>query len=99
MRKRAVALLLVLALVACAAIGLAACNEGGKDGGGAGKRIFTESASLDDVIAALENAESFTLEQKVNYSAVCQTGIIRNRFSAADSRLNRVIRLANTVKY
>ena len=70
MRKRAVALLLVLALVACAAIGLAACNEGGKDGGGAGKKIFTESASLDDVIAALENAESFTLEQKVNYSAV-----------------------------
>ena len=70
MRKRAVALLLVLALVACAAIGLAACNEGGRDGGGAGKKIFTESASLDDVIAALENAESFTLEQKVNYSAV-----------------------------
>ena len=70
MRKRAVALLLVLALVACAAIGLAACNEGGKDGGGAGKKIFTESASLDDVIAALENADSFTLEQKVNYSAV-----------------------------
>ena len=64
MRKRAVALLLVLALVACAAIGLAACNEGGKDGGGAGKKIFTESASLDDVIAALENAESFTLEYR-----------------------------------
>ncbi len=70
MRKRAVALLLVLALVACAAIGLAACNEGGKDGGGAGKKIFTESASLDDVIAALENAESFTLERNMNYSAV-----------------------------
>ena len=30
---------------------------------------------------------------------VCQTGIIRTRFSAADFRLNRVIRLANTVKY
>ena len=29
----------------------------------------------------------------------CQTGIIRTRFSAADFRLNRVIRLANTVKY
>lgn len=53
MRKRMVALLLVLALVACAAIGLAACNEGGKDGGGAGDRIFTEDASLDDIIAAL----------------------------------------------
>ena len=30
---------------------------------------------------------------------VCQTVIIRTRFSAADFRLNRVIRLANTVKY
>ena len=30
---------------------------------------------------------------------LCQTGIIRTRFSAADFRLNRVIRLANTVKY
>ena len=32
-------------------------------------------------------------------SPPCQTGIIRTRFSAADFRLNRVIRLANTVKY
>ena len=31
--------------------------------------------------------------------ALCQTGIIRTRFSAADFRLNRVIRLANTEKY
>ena len=30
---------------------------------------------------------------------LCQTGIRRTRFSAADFRLNRVIRLANTVKY
>ena len=30
---------------------------------------------------------------------LCQTGIIRTRFSAADFRLNRVIRLANTVGY
>ena len=29
----------------------------------------------------------------------CQTGIIRTRFRAADFRLNRVIRFANTVKY
>ena len=65
MRKRAVALLLVLALVACAAIGLAACNEGGKDGGGgAGDRIFTEDASLAEIISALENAESFTMEYR-----------------------------------
>ena len=60
MKRRIPALLLVLALVACAAIGLAACNEGGKDGGGAGDRIFTEDASLDDIIAALKNAESLT---------------------------------------
>ena len=62
MRKRMVALLLVLAVVACAAIGLAACNEGGKDGGGgAGDRIFTEDASLDDIIAALlRTAARFT---------------------------------------
>ena len=53
-------MLLVLAIVACAAIGLAACNESGKDGGGAGDRIFTEDASLDDIIAALKNAESLT---------------------------------------
>ena len=54
MKRRIPTLLLVLALVACAAIGLAACNEGGKDGGGgAGDRIFTQDASLDDIIAAL----------------------------------------------
>ena len=29
----------------------------------------------------------------------CQTGIIRTGFSAADFRLNRVIRLANTGGY
>ncbi len=29
----------------------------------------------------------------------CQTGIIRTGFSAADFRLNRVIRLANTSGY
>ena len=29
----------------------------------------------------------------------CQTGIIRTRFGAADFRLNRVIRLANTSGY
>ena len=30
---------------------------------------------------------------------LCQTGIILTRFRAADFRLNRVIRFANTVKY
>ena len=36
--------------------------------------------------------------QGLYYSGpACQTGIIRTGFSAADFRLNRVIRLANTV--
>ena len=60
MKRRIPTLLLVLALVACAAIRLAACNEGGKDGGGAGDRIFTEDASLAEIVSALENAESLT---------------------------------------
>ena len=59
MKRRIPALLLVLALVACAAIGLAACNEGGKDGGEAGDNIFTEDASYDDIYNALANAKSY----------------------------------------
>ena len=46
------------------------------------------------------------IDRKVNEKEIantasvrCQTGIIRTRFSAADFLLNRVIRLANTVKY
>ena len=74
MKRRVLALLLVLAIVACAAIGLAACNEGGKDGGGgAGDRIFTQDASLDDIIAALKNAESFTREFRVT-ATIINTG-------------------------
>ena len=71
MKRRIPALLLVLALVACVAIGLAACNEGGKDGGGgAGDRIFTQDASLDDIIAALESAESFTWEFRTTFTLI-----------------------------
>ena len=32
-------------------------------------------------------------------TTACQTGIVRTGFSAADFRLNRVIRLANTGGY
>ena len=39
------------------------------------------------------------MKENSQYLGVCQTGIIRTRFSAADFRLNRVIRLANTVGY
>ena len=65
MRKR---LFLVLAVVCIAAVFagvFAGCNNGdGKGGGGngsgAGDVIFTEDASLDDINAALEKAESLT---------------------------------------
>ena len=93
MRKRMVALLLVLAVVACAAIGLAACNEGGKDGGGgAGDRIFTEDASLAEIISALENAESFTVEQKASYALV---GFEYYK----DGQMNQVTRFGKNAMY
>ena len=59
MRKRMVALLLVLALVACAAIGLAACNEGGKDG--EGDRIFTEGKTAQEIQDALIASSGYVL--------------------------------------
>ena len=60
-------LFLVLAVVCCIAVFagvLAGCNNGdGKGGGGstgAGDKIFTEGATLQDILTALENAESLT---------------------------------------
>ena len=61
MRKRMVALLLVLALVACAAIGLAACNEGGRDGSEAGDRIFTEGKTAQEIQDALIASSGYVL--------------------------------------
>jgi len=81
MRKRMVALLLVLAVVACAAIGLAACNEGGKDGSGAGDRIFTEDASLAEIISALENAESFTREYRATNTYINNGEVISESYN------------------
>ena len=47
-----------------------------------------------------KSAEKNCSEAESYYSGpVCQTGIIRTGFSAADFRLNRVIRLANTGGY
>ena len=77
-------LCLLMALICCAAVfavAFAACNDndgksgngggsGGDATGGAGDVIFTEDASLEDIIAALENAESFTAEMKGSYSTV-----------------------------
>ena len=63
-------LFLVLAVVCIAAVFagvFAGCNNGdGKGGGGstgAGDKIFTEGATLEDILTALENAESFTQTQ------------------------------------
>ena len=61
MKRRIPALLLVLALVACAAIGLAACNEGGKDGGGAGDRIFTEGKTAQEIQDALIASSGYVI--------------------------------------
>ena len=92
MKRRIPALLLVLALVACATIGLAACNEGGKDGGKAGDKIFTEDASLAEIISALENAESFTVEQKASYALVA-SGYYE------DGQMNQVSRIGKNAMY
>ena len=64
-------LFLVLAVVCIAAVFagvFAGCNNGdgnggGGNGSGAGDKIFTEGATLEDIITALENAESVTITQ------------------------------------
>lgn len=70
MKKKVLAL---LALICCLVMALgvfAACNDDtGTGGNGAEDSIFTEGASLDDIITALENAESFTLTTIQNRSA------------------------------
>ena len=81
MKRRIPALLLILALVACAAIGLAACNEGGKDGSGAGDNIFTEDASLAEIISALENAESFTREYRATNTYINNGEVISESYN------------------
>lgn len=65
--------LTLFSLICCLVMALgvfAACNDGdGTGGDGAGDSIFNEDASLDDIITALENAESFTLTTIQNRSA------------------------------
>ena len=92
MKRRIPALLLVLALVVCATIGLAACNEGGKDGGKAGDKIFTEDASLAEIISALENAESFTIEGKLSFALV-------GFEYYEDGQMNQVVRIGRNAMY
>ena len=63
MKKKLCLLMALVCCVAVFAVAFAACNDnGGKsgNGGGAGDVIFTEEASLEDILTALENAESWT---------------------------------------
>lgn len=63
MKKKLCLLMALVCCVAVFAVAFAACNDnGGKsgNGGGAGDVIFTEDASLEDILTALENAESLT---------------------------------------
>lgn len=77
MKKKLCLLLALICCVAVFAVAFAACNDnsgksgnGGNATGGAGDVIFTEDASLEEIIAALENAESFTAEMKGSSSTV-----------------------------
>ena len=85
MKKKLCLLMALVCCVAVFAVAFAACNDndgksgndgandggnGGNANGGAGDAIFTEDASLEDIIAALENADSFTVEMKASYSTV-----------------------------
>ena len=85
-------LCLLMALVCCVAVfamAFAACNDnGGKsggngsgNGGGAGDGIFTEGASLEDIIAALESAESLTMTTWTNHVTDGEA-LIEYKFSA-----------------
>ena len=61
---------LVLAVVCIAAVFagvLAGCNNGDGKGNNGGDKIFTEGASLQEMIAAVESAESFTYVFNVKY--------------------------------
>ena len=63
MRKK---LFLVLAVVCIAAVFagvFAGCNNDGK-GSGEGDKIFTEDASLEEILTALEKADSFTYSEE-----------------------------------
>ena len=64
MRKK---LFLVLAVVCIAAVFagvFAGCNNGDGKGSGEGAKIFTEGASLEEILTALEKADSFTYSEE-----------------------------------
>lgn len=75
MRKK---VLILFSLICCIVMVLGvfvACNDDtGTGGNGAGDSIFTEGASLDDIITALENAESLTYTLEYNYEGTDDSG-------------------------
>lgn len=76
MRKKLFLVLAVVCLAAVFAGVFAGCNNGDGKGGGAavGDKIFTENASLDDILTALENAENFTFINNVTYTSPGEDG-------------------------
>ena len=84
MKKKLCLLMALVCCVAVFAVAFAACNDnGGKsgNGGGAGDGIFTEGASLEDIIAALESAESLTMTTWTNHVTDGEA-LIEYKFSA-----------------
>lgn len=61
--KRKVVLMLVVAMFAViVAFAFVACDEESGSGSGTGDRIFTEDATYDEILTALQNAESVTID-------------------------------------
>ena len=61
--KRKVVLMLVVAMFAViVAFAFVACDEESGSGSGTGDRIFTEDATYDEILTALQNAGSVTIE-------------------------------------
>ena len=87
MKKKHCLLMALVCCVAVFAVAFAACNdEGGKSGGGgAGDVIFTEDASLEDILTALKNAESLSMTQRVTIDG---TDSVMEAKMSADAVIN-----------
>ena len=80
MKKKLCLLMALVCCVAVFAVAFAACNDEGGKSGGAGDVIFTEGASLEDILTALENAESLSMTQRVTGGAM--GGVMEAKMSA-----------------
>lgn len=70
MRKTLLSLALVAVVGVCAVFGLAACNETPN-----GDAVFNEGMSLSDIVAALENADNFSIEVRTTTSEDSVEGV------------------------